>query len=180
VRRVSVVGSPGSGKSTLAAALAERLGVAHVELDGLFHQPGWAPAPTEQFQADVADAIAGDGWVTDGNYSVVQATIWQHADTVIWYDLPRWQIMRQIVWRTVHRAARRVELWNGNRERWANLFSRDPANSIIVWAWQQYPNYRSRYAAAMVDPRWERIRFIRVRSPTQAQQLLDRLSQPPS
>ncbi|WP_326551018.1 adenylate kinase [Micromonospora sp. NBC_01813] len=172
MRKVSVVGGPGSGKSTMAAELAGRLGVPHVELDGLFHQPGWQPAAADDFQASVADAIAGDGWVIDGNYSAVQETIWQHADTVIWYDLPRRQVMRQVIWRTLRRMAYRVELWNGNRERWSNLFSRDPENSIIVWAWQKHPYYRRRYRAAMVDPRWSRLRFVRVTSHTQARRLL--------
>ncbi|MFY1697292.1 MULTISPECIES: AAA family ATPase [unclassified Solwaraspora] len=172
MRRVSVVGVPGSGKSTLATALAARLGVPHVELDALFHQPDWQPTPPEEFRAAVADATAGDGWVADGNYSSVQETIWQRADTVIWYDLPRWQVMRQIVWRTVHRAWSRVELWNGNRERWTNLLSRDPEHSIVVWAWQQYPHYRSRYQAALTDPRWSHLRIVRITAHAQARRLL--------
>ena len=41
--RVSIVGNAGSGKSTLAQALAACLDVPHIELDALFHQPGWQP-----------------------------------------------------------------------------------------------------------------------------------------
>lgn len=33
MRRVSVIGASGSGKTTFAAALAERMGVPHIELD---------------------------------------------------------------------------------------------------------------------------------------------------
>jgi adenylate kinase family enzyme len=36
-----VVGSTGSGKTTFARALAEKLGVPHVEIDALFWQRGW-------------------------------------------------------------------------------------------------------------------------------------------
>ena len=50
VRRVSVVGNSGSGKSTLAKKLAAVLGVPHLELDSVFHQPGWEPLPLEEFQ----------------------------------------------------------------------------------------------------------------------------------
>jgi adenylate kinase family enzyme len=58
---VSVVGNSGSGKSTMAAALARRLGVPHVELDGLKDQPGWTELPRDEFAARVRTTIAGDG-----------------------------------------------------------------------------------------------------------------------
>src|ERR1017187_1525754 len=66
VRRVSVIGNAGSGKSALARALAARLGVPHVELDGIYHQPGWIPLAGEEFVRRVGAAAAGDGWVIDG------------------------------------------------------------------------------------------------------------------
>ncbi|ROO53057.1 hypothetical protein EDC02_8015 [Micromonospora sp. Llam0] len=110
---MSVMGVPGSGKSTLAAELAVRLGVPHIELDALFHQQDWQPTPEPEFRERVAAAVSGDGWVVDGNYSTVRDLIWWRADTVIWFDLPRRQVMEQIVRRTVRRAARRVELWTG-------------------------------------------------------------------
>jgi adenylate kinase family enzyme len=43
MQRVSVVGSSGSGKTTLAAQIARCLGAPHLELDSVFHQPGWEP-----------------------------------------------------------------------------------------------------------------------------------------
>jgi len=55
VRRVSVVGNSGSGKSTLARELAASLGVPHLELDGVFHQPGWQPLSADEFQWVVTD-----------------------------------------------------------------------------------------------------------------------------
>ncbi|MCA1843265.1 MAG: (d)CMP kinase, partial [Actinobacteria bacterium] len=63
---MSVVGNSGSGKSTLAVALASRLGVPCLELDAVFHQPGWTELPVGEFRARVADAAAGHAWVIDG------------------------------------------------------------------------------------------------------------------
>ena len=67
VRRVSVVGNSGSGKSTLARELASGLGVPHVELDSIFHQPGWEPLAEDEFRRLVTERADGDVWVIDGN-----------------------------------------------------------------------------------------------------------------
>lgn len=174
VRRVSVIGNAGSGKSALARALAARLGVPHVELDGIYHQPGWIPLAGEEFVRRVGAAAAGDGWVIDGNYSAVRPLIWARADTVIWLDPPRRVVMRRLIWRTIRRVISRTELWNGNREPWQNLVRRDPQTSIIAWAWHQHAVYQQRYAAAALDPAWAHLRFSRVTSRRDVRTLLDR------
>jgi len=130
-----VVGTSGAGKSTLAAALARVLDAEFLELDSVFHQPGWVPLPREEFRRCVAAAVAGERWVIDGNYtSQVKDLVWARADTVVWLDLPRRTVMRRIIWRSLWRAAKRTELWNGNRERWRNFFSVDKEESVIAWA----------------------------------------------
>jgi adenylate kinase family enzyme len=164
VRRISVVGSSGAGKSTVARAFARDIGVPFVELDAIFHQPDWAPLGEDEFRRRVAEVAAGDAWVIDGNYSAVRALVWARADTVIWIDLPRRAVMRQIVWRTLRRAGFRIELWNGNREPWANFFTWDPEKSVISWAWHKHGVYRQRYGAAMRDPAYGHLRFVRLQS----------------
>jgi adenylate kinase family enzyme len=172
--RVSVVGNSGSGKTTFAAALARRMGAPHLELDSVFHQPGWEPLPAAQFRARVAEFTAAPRWVVDGNYTAVRDIVWDHADTVVWLDLPRWRVMRWIIWRTLRRAATRAELWNGNRERWVNFFRLDPQQSVIAWSWTRHGVYRDRYRRAMADPVNAHLRFIRLTGPQQAAALLAR------
>jgi adenylate kinase family enzyme len=172
VRRVSVVGNSGSGKSTVAAALAVRLGVAHVELDALKHQANWVQLPPPEFAARVRAALTADGWVVDGNYSDVRDEVWQRADTVIWVDPSRPVLMRQLVGRTLRRAILRTELWNGNREPWRNFFRLDPQESVIAWAWTKHRHYRELYAAALTEPRWAHLAFHRLRSRLDTERLL--------
>jgi adenylate kinase family enzyme len=172
VRRVSVVGLPGSGKTTLARKLAARLSVPHIELDAIYHQPGWAGLPAPEFRSRVAALAAGQAWVIDGNYSAVQPLVWQHADTVIWLDPPRRRVMARIIWRTIRRVMLREELWNHNRERLANLLSWDPEQSVISWAWHHYPVYRQRYAAAAADPQFAHLTFIRISSQAEVGRLV--------
>jgi adenylate kinase family enzyme len=173
MRRVSIVGTSGSGKSTLGKALAARIGADFLELDSVFHQPGWVPLPDEDFRRRVGAAVAGERWVIDGNYSSkVRDLIWARADTVVWLDLPRRTVMRRIIWRSVQRAARRTELWNGNRERWRNLFSLDKEESVIVWAWQTHARNRTRYAAVMGDPAYAELHFVRLKNPAEVRRFL--------
>jgi adenylate kinase family enzyme len=164
VKRVSVVGNSGSGKTTLAAELGRRLAAPHLELDSVFHQPGWEPLPVEDFRARVAEFVAGERWVVDGNYSAVQDLVWQRADTVVWLDPPRRRVMRQLIWRTVRRAVTHAELWNGNREEWRGIFRADPTKSVIAWAWSRHRAVRERYSSAQADPANAHLTFIRLRS----------------
>jgi hypothetical protein len=91
---------------------------------------------------------------------------------VVWLDLPKRTVMRRIVWRTLRRAAGRVELWNGNRERWRNLFTWDPQESVISWAWHKHGQHRERYAAAMADPANGHLRFVRLTRPRAVRRFL--------
>jgi len=179
-RRISVVGNSGSGKSTLARAVAARLSVPYVELDAFMHQPGWQPRPDEEFLLEVERATAQPDWVVDGNYRrfVIEGPVWKLADTVVWLDLPRRTIMTQVIRRTVRRAVTREVLWNGNREPLSNFLSLDPLQNIIVWAWVKHHDFAERYASAMTDPRWRHLRFIRLRSHSEAVRWLDSVASP--
>ena len=79
-----VIGLSGSGKSTLAGQLAEILDCPHIELDALHWGPGWTPVPLELFRERTAQALGGEAWTTDGNYSKVRDIVWGRADTVVW------------------------------------------------------------------------------------------------
>jgi adenylate kinase family enzyme len=171
-----VVGNSGSGKSTLGRALAGQIGAPFVELDAIFHQAGWTPLPTAEFRARVADLVTGDSWVIDGNYSSVRDLIWARADTVVWLDIPRQRVMWQLARRTLFRAIRRAELWNGNTEDWRNLISRDPNRNILSWAWTNHENYRNQYAGP--HPDYPDIEVIRISDPSAAATVFSSI-QPP-
>jgi adenylate kinase family enzyme len=142
-RRFNVVGTSAAGKTTLAAALAALRQVPHVELDALHWEPNWTEAPNEVLRQRVRAAIAGDGWVVDGNYAAVRDLVWARVEAVIWLDLPLRTILWRYLRRTLHRVAGREELWGGNRERLStHLFSRD---SLLWWILTTYRPRRREY-----------------------------------
>ena len=158
MRRIVVVGNSGSGKSTLAAQLAEKLDLDHIELDSLFHQPGWTPQEPDVFRAELIERMdaATNGWTICGNYkSVTWSLTMPAADTVVWLDMPRSLVMRRVTSRTLRRAFRREVLWNGNREPLTNFYKWDPEQNVIRWAWTKHDSYRERYLEAIANGTWD-------------------------
>ncbi|MCE3553331.1 AAA family ATPase [Pseudonocardia sp. RS11V-5] len=144
-RRILLTGCSGSGKSTLGRALGPRLGVPYIELDALYHGPDWVPRP--EFPADVAALAAGEAWITEYGYSVARPLVLPRAELLVWLDLPRAAVMRQVVPRTVVRRLRRQELWNGNVEPPFRTFLTDP-DHIVRWAWRTHAEVAVRVGQA--------------------------------
>jgi adenylate kinase family enzyme len=177
VDRVSVVGVSGSGKTRLAARIAETLGVPLVELDAVHHLPGWEPIDPTVFVETVRRFAAAERWVIDGNYRAVvsDGPVWQRADTVVWLDLPRRTVMRQIVQRSIWRVLARRRLWNDNRETVRNLLAWDTQKSIIRWSWTRYRTFQQRYEAAMTNTQLGHLCFVRLRNRHDADAFVERL-----
>ncbi|MGB6277020.1 MAG: AAA family ATPase [Rhodococcus sp. (in: high G+C Gram-positive bacteria)] len=133
--RIVVAGTSGSGKTTLAARIGSLLDIEHVEIDSLFHGPNWTPRPT--FERDVDEFLARPSWVTEWQYGVVRDRLADRADLLLWLDLPRRTVMRQVITRTLRRRLGRHELWNGNIEPPLHriFFDRE---YIVRWAWSTY------------------------------------------
>ncbi len=163
MRRVSVIGGSSTGKTTVSGELAQRLGVAHVELDALHHDPGWQEAPADVLRARVEEAFAAapDGWVADGNYHGKLGTfVLEQADTVVFLDLPFRTALRRVLWRTLRRSLTREELWNGNRETFRNAFSRD---SIVWWVIARHGTHRKKWPSRLAP--LTHLDIVRLRSP---------------
>jgi len=176
VKRVKVVGNSGTGKTTFARKLAAQLGVPHRELDEVFWGKNWVmrePEEAHQILNDWFTTAANDGWVIDGNWNNRLGDFLEHApgggpDAIVWLDYSRAVLMCRLIRRTLGRMVSRRELWNGNTERFSNLFSRDPQVNILRWAWTEHHNYRRQYKKlATTDSR-----YVRLKSPKEANRWL--------
>ena len=176
-RRILVGGISGVGKTTLARQLAERLGLPYVEMDALYHGPGWQPRA--EFTDDVARFAATPEWVTDSHgYRVVRDLLWSRADTVVWLDYPRRIVMWRVITRTWRRRRRREPLFNGNVEGplWTFFTDRD---HIVRWAWTQHHHRREDMARRRNDPAYRHLTVVHLRHPREAARWLAAVAPPP-
>lgn len=175
MQRIIVIGTTGSGKTNTAREIAQRLGIPHIELDALNWGPNWTETPRDVFRQRVSEAVAGDAWVVDGNYSKSRDLVWPRADTAVWLDFTLWVILWRLFRRTIARTLTQEELWSGNRERMRTaLFSRD---SIFLWALQTYRRRRRSYPLLLSQPEHAHLSVIRLRSPRAAASWLSALDQ---
>ena len=117
-RKILILGCSGAGKSTLARVLADRLGLPLIHLDRLWWRPGWVERDPAEFDAELAEVLAGDRWIIDGNFSRTLHTRLQAADCAILLDYPRRKCLAGIFRRFLqYRGRTRPDLTEGCPER---------------------------------------------------------------
>ena len=161
MKRVNVIGPPGSGKTFVSNAIGAAYGLPLVRLDALRHGTNWAEVPDELFLERVVAAAAEDAWVMDGSYPSVRPAIWERADMVIWTDLSKTVVMRQVICRSLRDWATGAESVPANRERLRNFVK--PWHPMR-WTWTNHARFRQREQTWLEDPRWAQLRVVRLRS----------------
>jgi adenylate kinase family enzyme len=161
--RIAVVGTSGSGKTYVAEELARIMGLRYVSNDALIWAADWQEVPRDQRYVAFEAATRDDGWTFDGNLGrdAGDQLVLSRCDTLVWLDLPRWQVWPAITRRTLWRAITREPMWHGNVERWRNVFSRD---SMIWWSIKTFARRRVIYAALFANPDCADKTRIRLRS----------------
>lgn len=174
--KINLIGTSGSGKSTLARRLAAELQLPYIEMDTLYWRPDWQGTPDEALFDRLEQRLgATPGWVLDGNYNRTRAIKWREVDLVVWVDYGFARTLRQAVLRAARRAWTQQELWpgTGNRESFRrSFFSRE---SVLLWTIKTWRSNRARYEADMANPQFAHIRFVRITSRRQADELVARL-----
>ena len=170
-QRIHIVGTAGSGKTTLGREIAARLGIPHIELDSLFWKPNWQQSELEDFRDRVRKTLSTETWVVDGNYSRVRDIIWENVELVVWLDFSLCVCFRRVLFRTLRRITRKEELWNGNRETFAEAFlSKD---SIVLYSYQAHRKLRQRYSDLFSQPQNAHIRVAHLKNSAELGEFLD-------
>ena len=88
MKKVVVIGCPGAGKTTFAEKLSNKINVPLFYLDAIWHKPDKTHISREEYDARLAEILALDSWIIDGNYSRTVETRIAACDTVFLFDLP--------------------------------------------------------------------------------------------
>lgn len=172
ISRVNVVGTSGAGKSTFAKKLSAATGIPYVEMDKIFWGPNWKWPTDEEFFAKLQEAIGGEQWILDGNYTRTIPLKWERVELVIWLDYSFPRTLLQAISRAIKRSLTQEELWEGtgNRESFRkSFFSKD---SIIWWTITTHKKSRSKYEACLADKKFAHIKFVRLRNHAEAERFL--------
>jgi adenylate kinase family enzyme len=164
------MGISGNGKTTVSRALAERIRAPHVELDAIYHQPGWKELPRDEFRSRVDEATRGDTWVVDGSYvDFVGDIVLGRADTAVWLD----QQLPLVIWRLSRRAFRDIrtkrDLYNGNRQ--TLRFAFGGRDMLIPYAARQYRQRRRDWPVLFAA--FPNLELVRLRSPDEVERWLE-------
>ncbi|TKJ18226.1 adenylate kinase [Blastococcus sp. CCUG 61487] len=168
VQRVLVAGSTGAGKTTMAAALAERLGLPHTEMDALWHGPGWVPRP--DFEPDVDAMLAEGRWVTEYQYRQVKARLLEQAQAVVWLDHPFPLVAARLLRRSVVRGVLRTPLFNGNVEQLSTW--RRPSHPVRIVLSREFWAKRRRTETELAGVEGRGVVVVRLRGARQARRWL--------
>jgi adenylate kinase family enzyme len=173
LRRFAVVGPSGSGKTTLGRQIATRLDLPFVELDAIHWGANWAVPTEKEFRERVAQALAGEAWVADGNYGKARDITWGRAQALVWLDYRLSVCLARLLVRTVRRVVTRERLWNGNVETLRGQLAPD---GLIPYTIRRYRGRRARYVALLQEPAYAHLALFRLRSPREARRWLQAIS----
>lgn len=128
--RIVIFGSSGGGKSTLAQKLARILGVRYVSMDReVFWLPGWVSRPRQEQREIIAEIVAEDGWIIDGNNPSSLDLRLPRADVILWVRVSRWLCLWSIFKRgIVYRGRTRPDMAPGCLEQW-------PDREFMSYVW---------------------------------------------
>lgn len=101
MKRIAIIGSSGSGKSTFANKLGKKLNRTVTHLDKEYYTDGWKQKYSKEGWKDfLRSLVEEDQWIIDGNYRSSLIMRLDRADTIIFFDFPKWLCL----WRALSRS----------------------------------------------------------------------------
>lgn len=175
--RINVVGTTGVGKTTLSKKISILLNIPFIEIDQIFWGPDWKKPTNREFYDNFKFILeTHEQWVLDGNYTKTNDLKWKNCETVIWIHFSITRTLVQLLKRTFIRLITQKELWpntNNKESLYGHLFTND---SIFYWFFKTFRGNEIIFKKNMSDPKWKHIQFIELKSPSEVDQFLQKLT----
>jgi adenylate kinase family enzyme len=130
MHKVLVIGCPGAGKSYFSRALAEKTQLPLLPLDCFFHATSSYCDEVDKtlWRQKVADLVAGEQWIIDGNYKGTFDIRLPAADTIIFLDFPRWLVLGRVF-------KRRIQYHNKRRPDMPDVWREHLNREFLKFIW---------------------------------------------
>lgn len=100
-KKIAIFGNAGSGKTTLALQIKDALQLPLYHLDQYYWLPNWERGSFEKFQDAHHELCKKEVWILEGSYHKLLPERIEHADVVIFLDMPRylclWRVFKQSI-----------------------------------------------------------------------------------
>ena len=135
MKKIVVLGCGASGKSTFSRQLGALTGIPIYHLDSFYWKPGWEASTEGEFDNILNELLNKGQWIIDGNFARTLDIRIKEADTVVFFDMPRYLCMYRIVKRRfMYLGKSRPDMTEGCKEKLDFEF--------INWVWSFNKNVR--------------------------------------
>ena len=113
MKRIAIFGLPGSGKSTFADKLGKKLELPVHHLDRHFFVENWKERDREDFLNWQQERVDENEWIIEGNSIASLEMRFKRADTVIYFQLPRYLCLWRVFMRPFFHDASLIDIPDG-------------------------------------------------------------------
>ena len=128
LERILIMGCSGAGKSTFSKELGFILNLPIYHLDKIYWGEGWEPIESCKFEEEICKITLESRWIIDGNFRKTMDIRLRAADTIIFFDLPRYLCLFRVIKRRIrYHGKTRPDMNEGCKEKI------DP--EFLKWIW---------------------------------------------